>query len=131
METRFDPLRYGRELLRGSLELMVLSDLGRGERYGYQILTSLRERSDGRVDLKAGTLYPILHKLEREKCVRCRWDDSSGRDRKFYELTDIGRKRLEDDAREWLDYAACVKRFLRPVVEALHPGPAPENPSAG
>jgi len=124
-------VRYGRELLRGSLELMVLSDLSRGERYGYQILTSLRERSDGRIDLKAGTLYPILHKLEREKCVRCRWDDSTGRDRKFYALTDAGRKRLADDAREWLDYAACVRQFLRPVTDAIQANPPTERPAGG
>jgi PadR family transcriptional regulator PadR len=119
---------FARDLLRGSLDLMVLSDLNRGSRYGYQILGSLRARSAGRVDLKAGTLYPILHKLERDGCVRSWWDDSTGRDRKWYALTDKGRRRLEADARQWLDYAACVRAFLRPVVDALNGGV--EQPAA-
>jgi PadR family transcriptional regulator PadR len=91
---------------------MVLSDLKRGPRYGYQILSSLREKSAGRVDLKAGTLYPILHKLERDGCVRAWWEDSAGRDRKWYALTDKGVRQAESDARDWLDYAACVRGML-------------------
>ncbi len=112
-------MAFARDLLRGSLELMVLSDLSHGDRYGYQILNSLRSRSDGRIDLKAGTLYPILHKLEAEGCIASRWDDSAGRDRKWYALTAKGRKRLESAAREWLDYVACVGNVLRPVTKGL------------
>lgn len=115
-------MAFTRDLLRGSLDLMVLSDLGAGSRYGYQILRSLRSQSGGRVDLKAGTLYPILHKLERDGCVRSWWDDSSGRDRKWYALTEKGRRRLEADAREWIDYAACVRSILRPVADVLNGG---------
>jgi PadR family transcriptional regulator PadR len=107
-----------RDLLRGSLELMVLSDLNSGSRYGYQILQSLRQRSGGRVDLKAGTLYPILHKLERDHCVESWWDESTGRDRKFYALTDKGRAHLKDHASEWLDYVECVLGLLGPVIGA-------------
>jgi len=118
--------------LRGSLELIVLSDLGAGSQYGYQILRSLRARSAGRVDLKAGTLYPILHKLERDGCVHSWWDDSSGRDRKWYALTDKGRHRLHASARQWLDYAACVRAILRPVINVIDggsPEPAPSGPA--
>src|SRR6185503_16211487 len=97
---------------------MILSDLNRGSRYGYQLLASLRQRSDGQVNLKAGTLYPILHKLEREGCVRSWWDDSTGRDRKWYAITEKGTRRAEDDTREWLDYAACMRRV---VSEPLTP----------
>jgi DNA-binding PadR family transcriptional regulator len=125
-------LAFARDLLRGSIDLLVLSDLSSGERYGYQILTSLREISNGRIDLKAGTLYPILHKLERAGMVASRWDDTSGRDRKWYALTQRGRARLRDDTREWLDYTACVRGVLAPVLEALAPpaAPAPGAPHA-
>lgn len=105
---------------------MVLSDIGRGPRYGYQILQSLRAHTDGRVAIKAGTLYPILHKLERDGCVQATWDDSAGRDRKWYTLTEKGRQRLAASAREWLDYAACVRSMLRPGT-----GDAPGTPVAG
>ena len=77
---------------------------------------ALREQSGGRVDLKAGTLYPILHKLEKQKSVRSWWDDSTGRDRKWYALTQKGKGRLECDAREWLDYSACVRDMLGRVL---------------
>ena len=121
---------FDRDLLRGSLDLMVLSDLSDGPRYGYQILRSLRQRSDGRVELRAGTLYPILHKLERDGCVRSWWDDATGRDRKWYDLTEKGRARLHADARAWLDYASCVRGILRPVTDLLNgggPQPATER----
>ena len=120
---------FSRDLLRGSLELMVLSDLRRGPQYGYQILASLRERSTGRVDLKAGTLYPILHKLERDGCVHSWWDDASGRDRKWYALTDKGIRRADSDAREWLDYAACVRGILSGSLNPSEPL-APSHGSA-
>ncbi len=109
-------MAFSRELLRGSLELMVLAELNGQSRYGYQILAALREQSDGRVDLKAGTLYPILHKLEKQKNVRSWWDDSTGRDRKWYALTQKGTRRLEREAREWLDYTACVRDMLGRVL---------------
>jgi PadR family transcriptional regulator PadR len=114
---------FARELLRGSLDLVVLSELSNGSRYGYQILSSLRERSAGRIELKAGTLYPILHKLEREGCVRSWWDDSTGRERKWYALTDKGRRRLHEDAREWSDYVACIRAFLAPLTGLSEAGP--------
>ena len=116
---------FTRDLLRGSLDLMVLSELSGGDRYGYQILAALRDVSDGRISLKAGTLYPILHKLERAGCVRSWWDDSAGRDRKWYALTDKGRGRLECDAREWLDYVRCVRAMLGPVLGQESPPPEP------
>lgn len=125
-------MAFGRDLLRGSLDLMVLSDLSSGERYGYRILTSLRDQSDGRIDLKAGTLYPILHKLERDGCVRSRWDDSTGRDRKWYTLTPKGRRRLERDARAWMTYVTCVRAILRPAfgADAGDVAPSPDGGSA-
>ncbi len=120
---------FGRDLLRGSLDLMVLSNLSGGDRYGYQILTDLRDQSRGKVDLKAGTLYPLLHKLEAEGCVLSRWDDSTGRDRKWYSITEKGRQRLATDAREWLDYAACVRAMIAPLLgSAEEPRPTPAHP---
>ena len=109
-------MAFARDLLRGSLDLVVLSELNAGHRYGYQVLAALRRQSGGRIDLKAGTLYPILHKLEREGCVRSWWDDTGSRERKWYALTEKGQRRLEHGAREWLDYAACIGDILRPIL---------------
>jgi DNA-binding PadR family transcriptional regulator len=104
---------------------MVLAELGGGSRYGYQILTALRDRSAGRIDLKAGTLYPILHKLERAGRVRSWWDEGGGRERKWYALTEKGAQQLQSDAREWLDYVRCVRALLGPVLgDDASPEPA-------
>jgi DNA-binding PadR family transcriptional regulator len=105
--------KFERELLRGSLDLMVLSVLAGGKRYGYLIQKDVREASGGRVDLAAGTLYPLLHRLEDERLIKSSWEASTGRDRKWYELTAVGRKRLAAQAEEWADYAACVRQVLQ------------------
>ncbi len=108
-----------RELLRGSTELMILSVLSDGAKYGYLIQKRLREASRGQVDLKAGTLYPLLHKHEDAGAVQCRWDDSTGRSRKWYELTSAGRRRLTGQAQQWKDYADCIRQLLLPAVPDL------------
>jgi DNA-binding PadR family transcriptional regulator len=91
---------------------MVLSVLAGGKRYGYLIQKQVREASSSRVDLAAGTLYPLLHRLEDEGLVRSSWDDRTGRQRKWYELTAAGRRRLSAQAQEWADYAACIRQLL-------------------
>jgi len=115
--------KFNSELMRGSLDLMVLSVLANGPRYGYLLQQELCEASRGMVDVQAGTLYPLLHRLESDKLIRCKWDASTGRRRKWYELTEPGRKKLTAQAREWHAYAECLKSMLAPVLEA-HPRPA-------
>lgn len=105
------------ELMRGSLHLMVLSVLSDGAKYGYLIQQRLKDASDELVDMKAGTLYPILHKLEIDKLVRCRWDESTGRKRKWYELTAAGRKQLKHRVTEWRRYVNCLQSILGPLVD--------------
>ena len=114
---------FQRDLLRGSLDLMVLSVLADGAKYGYLIQSQIRDVSQGRVDLKAGTLYPLLHRLEADKLIRCKWDDSTGRRRKWYELTAGGRKRLRTHAQEWHSYVECIGQLQKPVLPTL-PKPA-------
>ncbi len=115
--------KFNPELMRGSLDLMVLSVLATGPKYGYLLQQELRTGSRGLVDVQAGTLYPLLHRLESDRLIRCRWDDSTGRRRKWYELTEPGRKRLSAQAREWHEYAECLHAMLAPVLNAL-PRPA-------
>ena len=111
------------ELLRGSLELMVLSTLSDGKKYGYLIQSTLWESSREAVEMKAGTLYPILHKLEKSGWVRCHWESDTGRRRKWYELTAAGKKQLKSRADEWWRYVECLRRILGPMGE-LAPQPA-------
>ena len=110
------------ELVRGSLDLMILSALADGSKYGYLIQQRLKVASQEMVDLKAGTIYPILHRLESSKLVRSRWDESTGRRRKWYELTAAGKKQLKRRVTEWHEYVACLQRILGPLTE---PSPQP------
>jgi PadR family transcriptional regulator PadR len=101
-----------RELLRGSLDLMILSVLAEGPMYGYSIQKRLAEASGQAVQLQAGTMYPLLHRLEADKLIRSKWEKSTGRPRKWYELTASGNKRLHQQASEWHSYVACLKQLL-------------------
>lgn len=114
---------FERELLRGSLDTMVLSVLSDEPKYGYLIQKQLREASRGQVQAQAGTLYPLLHRLEADKLIRSKWDDSAGRRRKWYELTGAGRKRLSAQALAWRRYAECMSRFLE-AADGTAPAPA-------
>jgi PadR family transcriptional regulator PadR len=105
-------MAMNRELLRGSLELMVLSTLRDGAKYGYLIQKRLNDVGRGEMAIQAGSLYPVLYKLEDAGAVRARWDESGGRRRKWYELTEKGRKRLEGQILEWQFYAKCVLTLL-------------------
>ena len=115
--------KFNPELMRGSLDLMVLSILAAGPRYGYLLQQELHNASRCLVDIQAGTLYPLLHRLESDKLIRCKWDDSTGRRRKWYELNEAGRKRLSAQAREWHEYAECIRKLLAPVTDTV-PRPA-------
>ena len=104
--------KFERDLLRGSLDLMVLSILANESQYGYLIQKRLNLATEGAVKLPAGTLYPLLHRLESQRLIRSRWDESTGRRRKWYVITAAGRKRLEKQATQWQQYANCVSQML-------------------
>ncbi|MFK7768635.1 MAG: PadR family transcriptional regulator [Mariniblastus sp.] len=104
--------KFERDLLRGSLDLMVLSVLSEGSQYGYSIQKRLETVSSGKVKLAAGTLYPLLHRLESDKLIKCRWDDSTGRKRKWYDLTAKGKKRMQSQTSQWQQYAACMANLI-------------------
>ena len=114
-------MTFGRELMRGSLDLMILSVLTDGPLYGYLLQRRLREASGNMVRLQAGTLYPLLHRLEEAGAIRSRWDASTGRDRKWYELTEKGRRLLHHQATEWRQYVDCIRKLLQESL--AHPAP--------
>jgi PadR family transcriptional regulator PadR len=92
---------------KGSLELVVMSALARSEFYGYQLVEHLRDVLG--LDVKDGTLYAILIRLEREGLVRHRWEHlSSGPARKYYALTKSGAASLSAMRKLWLEIAAAV-----------------------
>jgi transcriptional regulator len=102
------------ETTRGQLDLLVLSVLTGGPLHGYGIVSELRRRSGADLDLAEGTLYPALHRLEREGLLSSAWSEDAPRRRRVYRLTASGREALDGRRKEWLRFAAAVGR----VVEA-------------
>ena len=104
----------GRELKRGSLELIVLHLLAPGEAYGYEIVSKLTSQSNGALEVTDGTLYPVLYRLERAGLVSVRWETPErGVPRKYYELTEAGRQELAALTEEWTTFAKAMTRLLK------------------
>lgn len=102
-------MRIEREMMRGAGPVAVLKLLERGEMYGYELVQTLADRSDGVLEMGQSTLYPMLYNLEAKGLIQSRWDASdSGRKRKYYRLTDKGRKRLADDTLQWQAIARAM-----------------------
>jgi PadR family transcriptional regulator PadR len=102
---------YSRELLKGAADTLVLSTFADGEMYGYQIVKELERRSEGFFALKEGTLYPILHRLERQGLLSARWETMpNGSERRYYALTGRGRRTLTAKIEEWNSFSHAVAR---------------------
>jgi len=112
-------------LLSGTVEMLILDVLARGDSYGYQIAQTVLGQSDGCFQLKEGSLYPALHRLERQKLLRSYWinkdgetgiaeeeTSGGGRRRKYYRLTPKGQAALKAKRAEWQRFAAGVSGVL-------------------
>ena len=102
-----------RELKRGTLELVLLALLKDGDRYGYEIVTELAERTNGRFEMREGTLYPVLYRLEEGKLVEPYWQTQErGVPRKYYRMTEAGRAALRSQREEWRAFVSVVEHVL-------------------
>ena len=101
-------------LLTGSTTMLILKLLSEKDMYGYQMIEELAKKSDRTFNLKAGTLYPILHGLENADMVDS-YDDYADRARvrKYYHLTNKGRGMLAEKEAEWTAYTRAVNQVLR------------------
>jgi transcriptional regulator len=100
------------EALKGHLDSLILAVVAVGPAHGYAIIERLKERSRGTFTLPEGTVYPALHRLERDGLLESAWSDASGRRRRVYRLTRRGRRRLEERRDEWRDFARAVEAVL-------------------
>jgi len=114
------------ELLRGTLDMMILQTLADGRRHGYGVARAIAAESGGGLGGEEGALYPALHRMtkrglltsERKRSENNRWA-------KYYRLTPAGRKRLAGDRLGWAAMAAAVSRVMN--VPLPHRGPEPEG----
>lgn len=106
--------------IRGHLETMILSILEQNESHGFEIVKKLELAGGGSLQLKEGTIYPVLYRLEDSGLVKSRWEkEDSGRKgprRKTYSLTSKGRKKLEAGRQEWNVFVNIVGTIVGGVA---------------
>ena len=101
-----------RSLVSGSMGMLILRLLSEKDMYGYEMIDTLKKRSENVFELKAGTLYPLLHGLEEKQFLNFYEQEVLGKVRKYYQITPEGRKHLEQKKEEWKEYAKAVGNVL-------------------
>ena len=101
-----------KSLMTGSLTMLLLKLLSEKDMYGYEMIETLRKRSENVFELKAGTLYPLLHGLEAKGLLTAYEQEALGQVRKYYSITKEGRSVLEKRKEEWKEYSHAVAQVL-------------------
>lgn len=102
----------GNESSRSQLDLLLLAVLRQGPGHGYAVIEGVRRLSGGALELAEGSVYPALHRLERERLLDSDWSEVNGRRRRVYRLTARGARRLRTEEAEW-------RRWVRAVAGVL------------
>ena len=103
-----------RELIKGNIESLLLCLLARRQMYGYQVIKELEQGSQGYFRFKEGTLYPALHRLEVAGLVCGQWQMlPSGRQRKYYSITDKGREVMAEKKAQWQDFLTAMHLIIQ------------------
>ena len=109
-----------RQLLRGTLDLLILKSLSWGKRHGYGVAEWIEGATDDQMRIVEGTIYPALHRMEKRGWIDAQWGPSENNRRaKYYSLSNDGRVRLEIEAGRWQRYALAMNRALATTAGAL------------
>lgn len=104
----------GRELKRGSAELLILALLEERDRHGYELARLIDERSRGAISFHAASLYPTLYRMEEKNLIEGRWVEKAGqRRRRYYKVTKAGRKTLASQRSVWENFFDALNRVAR------------------
>lgn len=102
------------DLIQGTLDVLILKSLAAGPRHGWAIAKRIQAISDDVLQIKQGSLYPALHRLEQHGWIRAEWKRSeTGRDARFYSLTRAGREQLTDEMSQWERLSTAIGLVLR------------------
>ena len=105
------------QLLRGTLDVLVLKTLAGDALHGYGIAARLEAATDGAIQVDDGALYQSLHRMQERDWVESEWGHAeNGKRARFYRLTAEGRRRLRTETADWVRYAETVFRVLQPEV---------------
>jgi len=108
-------MNYGRELLKGSTDSLLLCLVSSQPMYGYQIIKDLEKKSNGYFQFKEGTLYPALHRLEKTGLIKGRWQKlPGGQERRYYYITEKGQKALNERLAVWQGFSEAVDLIMLP-----------------
>lgn len=100
--------------LQGTLELLILKSLQHQANHGFGIAMHVQKVSDGLLRVEEGSLYPALHRMEKEKLIKGEWRTTeNGRKARLYALTAAGRKRLEGAVSNWTSVSKGIQKLLR------------------
>ncbi len=106
-------MQVNKELLKGSVATLALNILNRRSVYGYELIKEIDRVSGGLLSLKEGTLYPILHSLEKEGAIESYWvEKTDTRKRKYYRLTKSGKSLLKERTKEWNVFRSVIDQVL-------------------
>ncbi len=98
---------------QSALDLLILKVLERGRNHGFGVTNHIQSASDGLLRIEEGSLYPALHRLERDRLIAGEWDVSeNGRRARYYSLTQAGRKRLGEHENQWRLFSLGVAKVL-------------------
>jgi transcriptional regulator len=104
------------EILQGTLDLLILRTLQRGPRHGHGVGVALRASSDDVLNVDHGSLYPALHRLERQGWIEAEWKLTENKQRaKYYRLTAAGRRQLQTERTRWSRLSNAIARVLGPA----------------
>ena len=102
------------DLLQGTLDVLILKVVALGPIHGYAIAQRLQQMSGDVLQVQQGSLYPALHRLEKRRWLRAVWASSeTGREARFYSLTNLGRRQLEEQRANWDRLSAAISGVLR------------------
>ena len=108
------------DLMQGTLDLLILKAVSLGPLHGYGVLLRIQQISGGRLEIKQGSLYPALYRLEHQGWIASEWGESeNNRKAKYYRLTAPGRRRLEIEARKWNLLADTMAGILSATPEEI------------
>lgn len=111
-----EPYRNRVELLQGTLDLLILQTLQWGSQHGHGIAQAIRIRSGDLLLVETGSLYPALHRLERQGWLASKWKTSENNQRaKYYSLTAAGKKQLAAEQSKWCLLVTAISRVLSPA----------------
>ena len=108
-------MNYARELLKGNTDALLLHLVNSQPTYGYQIIRELERKSNGYFRFKEGTLYPALHRLEKDQLIRGKWEMTpNGQQRRYYYITEKGKQVLAKRLATWQDFSTAVRAVMQP-----------------